>query len=162
MTTAPFTAEIRNYADLIEAMCARKAELGLSDAHLDELSGLAKGHSGKVLSPSWTRGIGPVTLGRLLGTLSMKFVAVVDDHEFAQMQAHYQKRVEVYVRPRYSKRVAIDRRIMQELGRAGGHARMFTMTPEERSAVSRANIAKRWDKQKRKRRPKAARRSSSI
>ena len=76
-------AEIRSYADLVAALRARRLELDLSFALLDELAGLAPGYGAKVLSPAESRSnhpklLGTMSLAAILGALGVKLVLVED------------------------------------------------------------------------------------
>ena len=69
-TMAFLPAEIRSYLGLIDALRARRLELDLSFALLDELAGLAPGYGAKVLAPAESRSKHP----KLLGSMSLALI----------------------------------------------------------------------------------------
>ncbi|MEJ1932586.1 hypothetical protein WDZ92_20315 [Nostoc sp. NIES-2111] len=75
-------APIRDYADLIQALRARKAELGLTNVQLDALSGLQEGYSGKLMADAgkrcW-RALGPVSLPLMLSGLRCHLILIADN-----------------------------------------------------------------------------------
>jgi hypothetical protein len=81
-------ARISNYNDLVAALRARKEALGLSDASLDTVAGLAPGHTCKVLGPTRARGIGAATLEAYLMALAVDFVMVENPDKRATVTAH--------------------------------------------------------------------------
>jgi len=50
------------------------AELGITHQTLDEVSRVASGHSSKLLADPPIRGIGPMSLGPILGALGLRMV----------------------------------------------------------------------------------------
>ena len=112
-------AEIRisNYNDLVEALRTRKAELGLSDAELEERTFLAAGHVNKMLGPSRCKGIGASTLEPLMDALAVDFVMVPNPEKLARSGPIQKRRDGQVHNPRVGK-TAI-RRVMRELAWCG-------------------------------------------
>src|SRR5215831_6247200 len=159
MTAAPATfPDIRatDYHSFVAGWRAIKEHLGLSDSELDDLAGLASGHTGKCLGPSRERGIGAVALDGFLNGLPIDLKFVVNPEKLARFQAGgIRKRAETHVRlshPRISKDAV--RRIMGELGRKsmaslfadgrqawisskGGRSRAQSLSPKRRQAIAR-------------------------
>lgn len=86
------------YQELLDALRARKAELGLSDAMIDMLSGLAAGHTGKLLGPAQVKILGPVSMGLMLQTLGLVLIVAEDAEQTAKMKRKYARRSEGNVR----------------------------------------------------------------
>ena len=63
---------VRTYRDLISGLDARRKELGLPMLAVDYASGLADGHTAKILCGG--RNLGPVSLGLLLQVLGVELV----------------------------------------------------------------------------------------
>ena len=80
MTEPRQIATIRDYADLLEALRGRAEELKLSRQTIDEISGLPDGYAGKLFAPVPIKGLGPVSLGPILGALGL-FLVVFEDVE---------------------------------------------------------------------------------
>lgn len=115
------------YDALIEAFRARKALLGLSDATVDELGGLASGHTGYLLGPSRTKSLSPLTIDVLLAVLALKLHVVEDIEASKVMQGRWQQRVQSHVRAnsaRVSQKI-IERAkplVLKDFAKAGGKA----------------------------------------
>jgi hypothetical protein len=83
--------EIRTYRQLVDALRARRLELDLSFALLDELAGLATGYSTKVLSPAESRSkhpklLGTMSLAVILGALGCQLELVEDEQAMEQIK----------------------------------------------------------------------------
>jgi hypothetical protein len=135
-------ARISCYNDLVEAFRRRKVELGLSDAVLDEVAGLASGHVGKVLGPNRERGIGASTFEALTMALAVDFLMIENKAKLAEMRPHYEARKETHVRSRACKpsKTAMAQakiEILREFGSRGGNARARYLSAERRSAIAR-------------------------
>jgi hypothetical protein len=73
------TRLIRNIDDLVEAIRARRDELGITCETMDAISGLSAGHSAKLACG--TKGIGRVSLPAVLGALGAALVLVEDPEQ---------------------------------------------------------------------------------
>jgi len=121
----------------------RKAELGLSDACLDHLTGLTAGHTSKVLGPARVKGLSRFTIDTLSDTLGVSFLVVIDPEKVRRMSKRWERRSGAHVnirRLRVSKAVLSQAQIevLTALGRRGGTARAEKLTKEQRSAIARA------------------------
>lgn len=96
--TEPLLFEITDYDSLIAAIRAAKAKRGLSDTFTDELAGLTRGHTQKLLGPQRSKNLSPMTLSTLLSTLAVKLVLVEDPEIAAQMEGRWEQRDERRVR----------------------------------------------------------------
>jgi hypothetical protein len=79
MIDAPI-AIVRGYDDLLSAARARMAQLDITFATLDAVSGVASGYSAKLLGPEPCKRFGEMSLGAIMGALGLK-LAVLDDPE---------------------------------------------------------------------------------
>lgn len=146
---------ITNYHELIEAMRCRKAALGLSDKALDEITGLADGHCGKVLGPARVRGLGAQGLDDYMVALAFDLVLVPSAEKLAAMKGRHERagqRASSHVRNNRRVAKSMISRVMTEMRRkgieynrangslgrinqAGGKARMAALTPEQRQEL---------------------------
>jgi hypothetical protein len=78
---------VDSYGGLIEAIRARIKELGVTCESLDSVTGLADGHTTKIISPRRIRVAGRISLGLLLQALNLKIVVCVDDGAAKQYRA---------------------------------------------------------------------------
>jgi len=85
-------AEVKDYDDLIRAFRARADALSVSQMSIDDVAGFCQGYVSKLLCPSRTRGITPVTLGPLLSTLGLKLAVLEDPETFAKYASRLQYR----------------------------------------------------------------------
>jgi hypothetical protein len=90
-TMAFLPGEIRTYRALVDALRARRLDLDISFALLDELAGLATGYSTKVLSSVESRSkhpklLGSMSLAVILGALGVKLVLVEDPAAMEQIK----------------------------------------------------------------------------
>jgi hypothetical protein len=86
MTEPRQIATVRDYAQLHAALRARAEELRLSRETIDAISGLQSGYSGKLLAPVPIKGLGPATLGPILGAMGV-FIVLVEDVEMLERYA---------------------------------------------------------------------------
>jgi hypothetical protein len=86
---------ISDYRTLVETCRARAAELELSRAEIDRISGLPEGYSGKLLGNAGTlpgpskkkKKMWPTSLELMLGTLGLKMLLVEDEAATARTLA---------------------------------------------------------------------------
>lgn len=64
-------------SELAKLIAARRYQLGISSRHLDQIAGLADGHTSKIECGS--KKLGDISLPALLATLGLKLAVVVDD-----------------------------------------------------------------------------------
>jgi hypothetical protein len=76
-TDAQPLATVTDYAGLIAAMRERVAELNTTMSAVDTLAGLPDYYTAKVLSGA--KGVGPISLGPMLGALGLKIHLMSDD-----------------------------------------------------------------------------------
>lgn len=136
-------ATIRCYNDLVAALRARQAALGLSDVTLDAVAGLASGHSNKCLGPSRERGIGATTLECYLIALAIDLVMVENAEKLAQMRPHYEKRSESRVRSTHPIGDRVLSRAMSKLAKARW-AKPQADARARMAKMARTAAIKRW------------------
>jgi hypothetical protein len=111
-----------SFDEMIDLIGATRVARGLSYATLDELVGLTRGHSEKILGPARVRGLSPVIFDALLPALGIRFAVISDPEAIARMQKRWEPRDESNVRnsQRISRRL-LDRArpfVLQELAGA--------------------------------------------
>jgi hypothetical protein len=134
--------------DLIEALRARKTEVGLSNNFIEHALHMAAGGLDKVLGPSQVKGLSlPVALD-LLELLGCRLRIEVDPELEAKMAERYERRSECSVRAhRRVGRALMERMkpmVAAELGRAGGLRRVANQTASQRSESARRAALSRW------------------
>ncbi len=82
---------IRDYADLIDIVRGRVAELQITHQTLDHVAGLSDGYASKLLCEPPMKCAGPRLIRALLGAVGLKLVAVVDDEALARVQSRLVK-----------------------------------------------------------------------
>jgi hypothetical protein len=111
---------------LLDAVEARRAQIGLSLADLDRLSNLALGHSSKCLSPARLKRPTTATLYALLDVLALSIVLVVDGTKAARISPSWRARDEMKVRDRALSPRALERTrpvVLAELARKASRPR---------------------------------------
>jgi hypothetical protein len=125
--------------DVIEALRARKADVGLSDEALEEIVGLCRGHIGKIIGPTRERGASLFTLMMIVGALGCGLALVPDPQ--AAIRRRWERRLDSRVRDngRIGKEAIRKARplVLAELARRGGLARWAGATDRERRQVGR-------------------------
>jgi hypothetical protein len=157
---------ITDYNSWVEALRARKAELGLSDSELDHRAFLAAGHTSKVLGPSRVRGIGASVFDSYMAALAFDLVMVPNPGKLANVASSaLAKRNECHVRKNHRVGKMAISRVMKELsrksvamlshgaharfGRKGGKARAKLLTQDQRSKIARKAARARWGNRRR-------------
>jgi hypothetical protein len=69
---------VNDYQGLVEVCRQRAEELEISRLEIDQLSGLAVGHAGKILGKGETKRMGPVSLGPMLEVLGLRMLIIED------------------------------------------------------------------------------------
>lgn len=145
-------APIRSYGDLIEAFRARKAEIGLSNTDCDTLGGLTTGHTDKLLGPTRSKNLGPLTFDILCELFAVQFVMAPNPEALERMEARWERRNERAVRVD-AQRLSIELKsralpyIMRDLGLKSAEARKQKIKPATRRRIARQAARARWRKQ---------------
>ena len=66
-----------SFSELAKLIARRRYQLGISSPHLDQIAGLADGHTSKIECGS--KKLGEISLPALLATLGLKLAVVADD-----------------------------------------------------------------------------------
>jgi hypothetical protein len=141
-----------DYDALVERVRERAANIGLSYQMIDEISGLAEGHCGKVLADLRARQMGLNTFLAITQSLGIRAVFFADEKLTAQMASLYEKRdqTKAHARRRASLGPVTLKRVLPavaaEMGKRGAIARMNRTTPETRSQFARAAARARWQR----------------
>jgi len=94
------TRVIRGYDDLVEAFRRRVEELAISREVLDELAGLPRGYSGKILGLGQVRRIGVKSLTRLCAGTGSMLLLIEDPEAIEKLRGRLVPRIESAVRHR--------------------------------------------------------------
>lgn len=148
MTAQPL-GTARTHDELVDILAARKDELGLSNAFIDEYWSYAAGMTDKYLGPTRVKTLGRQSLDDLCMVLGVSLVVVVDPDKLRQMEAQWEKRKPGYAHsPRISKKAMKRVRpiVWEETGRLGGMVTAHMRTPAQRSQSARRAAKARWKK----------------
>jgi hypothetical protein len=109
------------YEGILACLNMRRKQLGLSMLMLDEIAGLASGHSGKLLGGAHVKGLGPLSFTLLLGALRLDLLAIAASGDSAKPPGDYfVERARKGARVLNARLTARQRRLN---GRKGGEAR---------------------------------------
>lgn len=141
--------------DLLDLLAKRKAELGLSNASLDDICDWPGGVTDKYIGPSRTKPIGIFSLFMLLDALALSGTLYVDDGKESKRQKDWAtqgKRKECVVRPAGR----ISKAMLQQVARVRGqwaslaaHARSARLSPERRRQIAAEGARARWENRQR-------------
>ena len=83
---------VNSYQDLHRIMRDQATALELSREVLDEIAGVQRGYSGKLLAPKPIRRLGEMAFSCILPALGIQLVAFADDEALAQISTRRVKR----------------------------------------------------------------------
>jgi hypothetical protein len=138
-------ATVFDYDGLQKALRDRAAEINVSRALLDELSGLQNGYCGKALALRPLRRLGAVSLGPLLGALGLALVIIEHPDQMERISARWVKRDSQKVRAE-TVHIFFSMRRFRAMQRKGGQNSRKYMTPEQASELGRKAAMARWRK----------------
>ena len=149
-TTCRHLAVVSDYRGLIEALRARAEELEVSRRTLDELGGLSDGQAAAILANF--AGMGPVSLGLILGALGLQLAVIEDQEATARLRRRIDgglRRIGKMVRPSHSiqarkKTVRYSFLTDPISQRVKGKRRMALLTKAQRRAFGRRGNIVRW------------------
>lgn len=148
MSAAPeIYAVASNRELLIEALDARRMELGMSMIEFDDVIGMAPGSSAKYLGPSQVKNIGVDSLLKMTRGLGLRIVLEVDHKQTKRVIERRRETNKKQARPKnYSQEPSkrIYRRVRAAMGKRGAAVTNGNSTPQERSARARYAVMKRW------------------
>jgi transcriptional regulator with XRE-family HTH domain len=119
---------------LLDALEARRVELGLSHASLNQLSGLPVGYAAKLLSPGRSKSPSLVTLDRIMATLGLSWVLVIDPEKVSRISPSWRPRDEGKVRLRRLSPKVLERarpHVIAELARRAARPRWANIPARE-------------------------------
>jgi hypothetical protein len=127
-------ARLADEAALLDAVEARRLQVGLSLAALDQLAGLALGHASKCLSPARLKRPSTRTLYALLDALALSIVLVVDGAKASRISPSWRQRDQAHVRQCALSPTAIERarpHVLAELARKAARPRWANVPAKE-------------------------------
>lgn len=136
---------IRCYDDLIDAMRARVAEIGITMEMLDELTGLQSGYCAKLLGPARIKTLGVLSFNLLMEAMALQFEPQTDMAKARELEARWEGRERpAAIQPAKASKKALQRFrpiILQEhfkaIAHLGAKARSAGMTPRQRKGMAR-------------------------
>jgi hypothetical protein len=96
-------ARLRDGGELLDALDARRVELGLANATVENLAGLPVGYLTKVAGPARSKSPTLATLDRVMTVLGLSIVLVRDPEKIDRVQSNWRRRDEAHVRQRLSR-----------------------------------------------------------
>lgn len=164
---------VRTLQDAVEVFRTMKDRLGLTNEFIDDVGGLVKGHTDKILGRTETKRLGYDTFALFTELLGLKFEVYVDIEAVKRMEKVWEmrkrplfphrkpgrvsKKLIEMARPHVFKACAssggtkrghsLPAKLRSKIARKGGKSRMRKITKEERSAMSR----KGWETKRRQR-----------
>jgi hypothetical protein len=93
-------ARLGDEAALLDALEARRVELGLANAAVEELAGLARGHYTKIVGPARSRSPTAAVLDKVMAALGLSLVLLVDPAKVERVQPQWRPRDAAKVRVR--------------------------------------------------------------
>lgn len=149
------TARTHEATDLLEARRALRALVdasGMAMLTIDELAGLPRGYTAKVLGNPPLRGLSSQSIFLIAATLGHKIAFIPDERAARRIKAHHayqicddrQKRGPEHFRN--AKALSMLNEMAVKNGKIGAIARMQKLTPKQRSRIARKAARARWSK----------------
>lgn len=136
-------AEVRDLPEAQRFFRARAEELGIPRDELDEIAGLPRGYSGKVLADPPLRNLGSISFWSMLGALGLAIVFVEDKPRLVKVE-NYRKRAKQHRRFATHWRNAKALALVLEHAVRGGKLRFAKMTKQELRLHQRNAAKARW------------------
>jgi len=138
----------RDPTELQMALRARADTMQFSRGQLDEITGLADGHSNKLLTDPPAKRLGPISLFLMVRGLGLS-IALIEDPAMMEKLRRRPIRIAFNVRNgashwRNASPSSMLQRLLQKNGIKGGKRRAETLTPERRTAIARRAARARW------------------
>jgi hypothetical protein len=149
MAGGDIIGEATDHDSLVALLRQRKAALQLSDQLVDELGGLAQGHTGKLLGAAPVKTLGAVSLSALLAVFGLKLVVVVDEMQTARIGHRWQRKAVTRDHPASYTIAAARPLVLARAARKAALARWKGTTPEDRAAVGAMLVVARKTKRAR-------------
>jgi hypothetical protein len=127
-------AKISDGPQLLDALEARRNELGLSNRTCELAAGLTEGHWTKCCGPAREKSPTLATLDRIMEVLGLSFVLVRDPTKIDRVQPQWRRRHEEKVRVRALSPIVLRRArpiLMRELARRASRPRWASVPARE-------------------------------
>jgi hypothetical protein len=127
-------ARLGTEAELLDAIESRRAQVGISNAVLDQLCGFAVGYASKCLSPARSKRPTTPTLFAMLDALALSVVLVIDPTKAARISPSWKPRDASHVRDRALSAKALERArpvVLAELARKASRPRWAETSARE-------------------------------
>jgi len=152
MTDEPL-ATIRRHQDIVEVFRLAKAMRGLTNEFVDDVGGLTKGHTDKILGPTEFRSWGPTTFDLFCELFAIEFRVYVDEAAAKRMADVWEGRkraVEISETRRISVKLIEKAKphVIASMARAGGTASGAKRTGSQGSEIMRKLAKKGWRKRR--------------
>lgn len=148
---------VRNLNELLDALRARQRHLGRTDAQIEHDACMVAGHLNKVLGPSREKGLGALTLDKLMNEgLAFDLMVVGNADKEARLVSVTPAR-ESWDNHRVSKK-AMERvrpAVLRQNALLGVEARASMLTSEHRTRIARFAAKQRWKAERARRRARA-------
>lgn len=135
---------VRTLQDAVEVFRLMKERLGLTNDFMDDVGGLAKGHTDKVLGRSETKRIGYDTFALFAELCAVEFRVYVDMDAVKRMEQRWDERAPRWFpedkrNKRVSKKLveAAKPYVYRDAGRSGGLKRAASLPAKLRSKIAR-------------------------
>lgn len=139
-------ATVHDYGQLVGALRARVAELGVSYETVDHVSGLSNTHTSKLLALVPVKRLGRTSLGLVLGALGLKIIVVEDAEALRLVAARLKRKEDQYassgMHP-HKKRANTGNSLWSKVLNS---RRAFKLTPKQRTRIAKRAAMARWRK----------------
>jgi hypothetical protein len=153
---------VKSLPELLQTIRARRDELQLTNATIDDIAGLADRHTSKILAGHFpSRNLGRISFPAVLGALGLGIGAIVlleDAEQIALVSKRWARRKRELFRTgkaRIGAKLIARAKpvVLRDLSKLGNAARQALLPGMQRSAIARKAALARWRKH-RKRPPK--------
>lgn len=138
--------DVRDYDQLIAALRARVAELGVSLETVEGVAGLPERYAIKLLAPIPVKGVGRASLGPMLGALGLKIVVVEDAEALARVARRLVRKEAQYANTGMRTEKSHVNTGDSEWGRIMAARRMVLISPRQRTRLAKRAARARWAK----------------
>lgn len=150
-------ATVTGHESMIEALRVAKERLGLSNEFCDDIGGLTRGHTDKILGPTRVKNLGPMTMDLFCEMFAVQFVMVPNIDAARRMETRWEGRESSHVRVdpvRISKAIIARAKshVLKASGSAGGKAAQAMRSASHRSELGRKAARIRWRNQRKRER----------
>lgn len=140
MSHAVLSEPIADTSELMEALRKLRELRNVSLEQIDDLAGLPRGYTGKVIGGSPSKKLGAISTFPILGALAVKMQLVHDAEAFERLSARTNERTNGCVRNHAAQASVIlrfSRRKLAKMGAKGGRAVARKRTKKQRQRAAR-------------------------